>query len=191
MDLRAVVAEEFKNRNVEIEPLFPRVLVRVLPKEQTSRGGIVLPAGSGMSMQNKPTHEGVVLKTYKPFWNRYRRFEEWMITRSPEVLLNEDGKVKAIWQECSVQPGDHVLFPHMDFGITPVWPLDDGKGEFRLVEEGVIKGRVEYKETSTKDWLEEFLKEYDGATYPYAVNKLLEKVDVIRKDLVCKTMSGR
>ena len=57
--------ERVSNRTPQARwtPLFARVLVRVLPREEKLRG-IWVPDNK----QNKPTWEGVVIKTYKPFY---------------------------------------------------------------------------------------------------------------------------
>ncbi len=204
LTVKEVVAKEFQERNVEVDPLYPRVLVRVLPKEQTSRGGIVLTDHE----QNKPVHEGIVLRVYRPFWQKIRRkMADWEIESSPDVYIGPDREVEKIWKECAVQPGDHVLFPHMAFGITPVWPLDDGKGDFRLVEEGQILGRLDYQQESPEEWiakllddfaestiandLEEIWAEENGITDGHLLaQKILQNADVIRKR-EAKTLSGR
>ena len=186
--LRELVTKEFLERHIEVEPMFPRILVRVLPKEQVSRGGIVLTDHE----QNKPVHEGIVLRTYKPFWQVIRRkMEDWMVTKSPEVHLDENENVKRIWQECEVQPGDHVLFPHMAQGITPVWPLDGGIGQYRLIEEGHVLSRLEYQEKSIRDWILYQLGPNDSDFPEVVVDRLLRFAHVIRKDQVSKTISGK
>ncbi len=191
--LRELATKEFEERHIEIEPMFPRILVRVLPKEQVSRGGIVLTDHE----QNKPVHEGIVLRTYKPFWQVIRRkMEDWMVTKSPEVHLDENENVKRIWQECCVQPGDHVLFPHMAQGITPVWPLDGGIGQYRLIEEGHVLSRLGYQESTPLQWLVGLLAECgDERTFSYTEAEgvaiyILEHAHVIRKDQTAKTLSG-
>jgi len=185
-----VVTREYKERSVVVEPLYPRILVRWLPKEQMSSGGIVLTDKD----QNKPVHEGVVLAVYKPFWQRKRsKMEPWMIEKSPAIQMDEDGKVEMIWQECAVKPGDHVLFPHMGFGITPVWPLDGGTGEFRLVEEVHALSVVKYETEPVEAWLEKLLSEVfeAGDADPLNVaSRILKEADVVRRGQTSKTTSG-
>jgi hypothetical protein len=199
--IRDAVTKELAERNVELEPTFPRILVRVIPKAQVSKGGIILTDHE----QNKPVHEGLVIKTYKPFWNRYKMttvqdlynksLEDWLVVRSPMVILDEDKKVKAVWQESEVQPGDHVIFPYMAPGITPVWPLDDGKGNYRLIEEGHILAVLRYKTESTSQWLRKLVNKVGGLELQDGgvdemVAVLLKNADVIRKDVTSKTLSG-
>lgn len=192
--LAELATKELQEKEIDVEPLFPRILVRLVPKEQT-KGGILLPGGN---QQNKPVHEGIVLKTYKPFWNKYRRMEDWMIVKSPQVLTDEHfGEVKAIWQECEVVPGDHILFPFMAPNITPVWPLDGGIGMYRLIEEGHVLSKVTYDSQSTLQWLTDKLISYsivEPGTMDGEIKRLaewiLERADVIRKDVESKTLSG-
>src|SRR6266436_3799148 len=65
--LQNLVTEMYQQCGVEVEPLFPKILVRVLPKEQQTKGGIFLPGGKD---QSKPAYEGVVLRVYKPFFQK-------------------------------------------------------------------------------------------------------------------------
>ena len=194
MDALAELAtKEYVEKEITVEPLFPRILVRLIPKEQVSKAGVIKVGGD---KQNKPTHEGVVLKVYKPFWQFIRKkMDDWQVTRSPEVHLDENERVIRIWQECEVQPGDHVLFPFMAPGITPVWPLDGGRGMYRLIEEGHVLGKVKYEQQSTTTFLKEFLYDFEGGalpeeSYEIVAKKIMEHADVIRKDLVAKTLSG-
>lgn len=183
--LRELVAELHKECGVEIEPSFPRVLVRLLPREQKTRSGLYLPE----EHQNKPTHEGIVLKVYKPFWQSVFKADDWLKVRSRQALLDEKGRVKAIWQEAQVKPGDHILFPFAAFGIMPVWPLDDGKGDYRLVPEGEILAVLDYKKQTTRDWLMAQLNLEFGLED--TVSTILEKAEVYRKDLPSLTVSGK
>jgi hypothetical protein len=185
--LKELVAKEFEERHIEMEPLYPRILVRVLPKPQ-QKNGIILPDND----QNKPTHEGVVLRVYKPFWQTWRKVKEkWEYDATPYTLEDADGDITKIWKESPVQPGDHILFPHIDYGITPVWPLDDGKGEFRLVPEGLILGRLNYQIDSTSDWLVTMLDLNMEDMDPEELAELIfQDADVVRH-LEAKTISGK
>lgn len=137
--LQKLVTELYQECGQEICPLFPKVLVRLLPRGTETSGGIILPDES--KYQNKPTHEAVVLKVYKPFFRRV-----WI----EDLNWNTEGwdeDAKYMQKvECAVKPGDHILFPFAEFGITPVWPLDEGVGEYRLVPEQHITAVVEYDE---------------------------------------------
>jgi co-chaperonin GroES (HSP10) len=196
--LRELATKQYLEAGIHVMPLFPKILVRLVPKSFVTKGGIVLP---GDREQNKPTHEGVVLETYKPFKQKVRsKMEDWYCTRSEEVLLDEDGKYIEIQQTCEVQPGDHVLFPYMAPNITPVWPLDEGKGNYRLIEEGHVLGKIEYSRHTDEVWLKALLldafekEEAQGNGFrgvDSLVRTILQNADVIRKDYISKTTSGK
>lgn len=199
--LTEMVTKLYQETEVQVMPSYPRVLVRVLPKEQMTKGGIMLPE----HQQNKPTHEGVVLAVYKPFWKTIIKSdrENWERHRAQILVEIRDGEGKLeaekVWIESPVKPGDHVLFPHMAIGIVPVWPLDDGKGDYRLVPDDQILSRLTYAQESTRDWLlgvvdlrPEALKgeSVDMMLAAEVVDRILANADVIRKDVRAKAMSG-
>jgi co-chaperonin GroES (HSP10) len=123
-------------------PVYPWVFVRVLPKEQITAGGIVLP----MHDQNKTVHEGIVLAIWKPV--------EHVATE-----LNKDG---VDWRssqtrdyrrrpvQSDLKAGDHVLFQH--WAGIPVEGFSEKR--YRVVKdldwrpdgEGGIFATVEYME---------------------------------------------
>jgi hypothetical protein len=179
--LKVLVTRLYQECGVEIEPLYPKVLVRVLPREQATRGGIILPDGA---KQNKPVMEGVVLKTYKPFFQKvYVESISWR---------KDDWDQEATYRQlvkCELQPGDHIIFPHMEFGITPVWPLDDGVGEYRLVPEPVVFGKLEYQTQDMRVWLSLQLARTQMSSLHQAEH-ILKVADVIRKDIASLTVSG-
>lgn len=183
-ELTNLVTKLYQETEVTVKPMFPKVLVRLLPREQQTKAGLWLPDGA----QNKPVHEGVVLDTYESFWYDIWKSKLHYVAITSPTLLDEDDHIQAIWQECAVKPGDHVVFPHMALGITPVWPLDDGRGDYRLVPEGEILGKLEYEKESTREWL---IESALVGLLPDMADKLLAQADVIRKDLVSKTVSGR
>lgn len=185
--LRILISRLYRECGVEVEPMYPKVLVRVLPREQQTKGGIILPEGA---KQNKPVLEGVVLKTYKPFFQKiYLADADWVREDpAPEVKYLQKA-------ECCVKPGDHILFPHIEFGIVPVWPLDDGVGDYRMVPEPLIIGTLEYKRQDVKEWLYDLLADNDGGKtedewLDNMVEAVLKNADVVRKDVVSLTMSG-
>lgn len=191
-ELKELVTKLYKETGLDVEPTYPRVLIRLLPKEQISKGGIVLTD----HQQNKPTHEGIVVATYKPFMKTITKTsrENWERRRASNLIEVYDGEnldSEHVWMKAPVEVGDHVLFPHMDYGITPVWPLDDGKGDYRLVPDDQILGLVEYHKERTKDWLLNFLKESEGQKKDEVVENLLSKASVIRADFPSATLSGR
>jgi len=74
-------------------------LVRVLPKDMVSAGGIVLPD----QRQNKPCHEGIVLEVYRPY-KEYVKVED--------SYANEH--MEEVWYECPVKVGQRVIYPHFE-----------------------------------------------------------------------------
>jgi|ERR1700722_8730036 len=94
-------------------PLHPFVLVRVLPKDMVTDGGIILPN----QKQNKPVHEGIVLETYRPY------FEEVVLKeREHDGTYTEYiGKIK---RECPLKIGQRVAYPHYE-GVPHKYLGDD------------------------------------------------------------------
>jgi co-chaperonin GroES (HSP10) len=81
---------EYRETGRSFRPLYPWILVRILPKEAwSSSGRIVLPAS-----QNKVLYEGIVLETYQPV-----------------KKLVDDAHVTVT---CPLKPGDQIAFPHWD-----------------------------------------------------------------------------
>lgn len=181
-ELRELVTRLYQECGVMVVPTKPKVLVRVLPKEQ-KLGSLWLPDGKN---QNKPTWEGIVLAVYEPYFQKvYIEDVDWVPGQpDPEVAYTQ--KV-----ECEVQPGDHVLFPHIEYGVVPVWPLDGGVGDYRLIPEGIIMSTVEYAETSKRDWLLYLLDPNDSDFPEHVVDKILENADIIRKDVKPVILSGK
>jgi hypothetical protein len=181
--LRVLVTMLYKECDCEVEPLYPKILIRVLPKEQ-KRGSIWLPDGK----QNKPNWEGVVLKVYKPWYQKIYLSQAHWVSDDPDPEARYVQKV-----ECVVKPGDHIVFPHIEYGQVPVHPLDDGVGDYRMIPENIILGTLEYDSQSTRDWLLNLIDEVDEENYSSEelVKKILKNADVIRKDVVALTMSGR
>lgn len=187
-----VAVEEYKGKKIEVQPCFPNILVRVLDKDQT-QGGIILPN----IKQNKPVAEAVVIKVYEPFWAARAKLSRAYADRSliPSedslaLLTDDEDKVKWVWKESAAQPGDHVLIPHIGFGITPVWPLDDGKGDFKFVQEGLIFGKVTYEDEHIEDWLRNLCASTGSKAIEDFVDIILKNADVIRHR-ECVTTSGR
>ena len=94
------VLEEYKALGIGFEPLYPTILVRVLPKEHMTHGGLWLPD----TKQNKPIYEGIVLSIYPP-----KRFQ----TDSGKWLTMTSG----------LYIGDHICFPHWSGEPVP-WLRD-------------------------------------------------------------------
>lgn len=186
--LGKLVTTLYQECGVFVEPLWPKVLVRVLPREQ-QKGHIILPDNK----QNKPTLEGVVLKTYKPFYQKIFLSEAQWVKDDPDPEARYVQKV-----ECSLVSGDHVLFPHIEYGVVPVWPLDDGRGDYRMIPENIVVGKLEYYREKPLDWLEKLIercKVTDGRRPAWLdehhlAQHILQNADVVRKDLTSLTMSG-
>jgi len=184
-----LVTKLYQECGVEVETLFPKVLIRVLPKEQ-KRGEIWLPDGRE---QNKPTWEGIVLKTYKPFYQKIFLTEARWVKDDPDPEVRYTQKV-----ECQFKPGDHILFPYIAFGEVPVNWLDGGKGDYRAIPEDIILGKLEYTTETVLDSLANFFFENEMQDGNRDLTKdrikesgFLQRYDVIRKDVVAQTISGR
>lgn len=124
------VCQEIYELNVggrKFTPIYPYVLVRVLPKEHITEGGIYLPD----TAQNKPVYEGIVLSIWKPY----------VEIRN---LSGKDGGpmgTLAITHECELKVGDRIAFPHYEGqGFKDF--LDDKY--YRLVREGVDQNKFPY-----------------------------------------------
>jgi hypothetical protein len=179
--LRQMVTRLYEEQEINVEPLFPKVLIRVLPKYQKLRG-LWLPDGID---QNKPTWEGMILKTYKPFYQKIYLSQAHWVADDPDPEVRYTQKVESLFQ-----PGDHILFPKIAFGEVPIWPLDEGKGDYRLIPEDIILGKLEYEEQKTVDWLAIALME-QSMSVVHQAEHILKIADVIRKDVHAKTISGK
>jgi co-chaperonin GroES (HSP10) len=169
--LQQLVNELSSRYDRALTPLYPGVLVRVLPKEQ-ERHGIVLPD----AQQNKPTAEGIVLVTYEP-----------------KELEIPDGNGGTYLKRCDVQIGDHVLF-HAMHGRPAGWMDPD---DYRILREDEICAAVQHEDPVS---LVEFVAQHtscfmDGrrTSAEFAadlVEELIEQFVVVRKRQAV-TLSGR
>lgn len=100
-------------------PKFPFILVRVLPKEHKTEGGIYIPE----TAQNKPVYESIVLDTW-------RSFDE---THYSECTKCTEEFATTFHKECGVKVGDRIAHPHYE-GLPVGDFLDDRY--YRLVHEG-------------------------------------------------------
>ncbi len=131
--------ELIANRVRGIRPLFPQVLVYVLPKASMYKGLVALP-----SEQNKILHEGIVLATWLPFTQEVGK-----------TFKDGDGREysKSYFRKSAFSIGDHVVFPH--WSGHPAGIFDEKK--YRFVREcnwefdknGGIEAIVEYDEPAT------------------------------------------
>lgn len=176
--LKAQAQKVYENFEYQIRPKFPLVLVWVIPKAQRI-GEIYVP-----DMQNKPVYEGLVLRTYNPFWKTIGK--RW---------VNTEWEEQNIWVQPKVEVGDHVLFQH--FVGIPIPRYDGGTGELRMVNEDEIVGVIEYQKESVEKKLERLISsglEYgmgmdDSKTPEQIVKDILERCEVIFHTEP-RTMSG-
>jgi len=185
LKLSQMVTDLYENAGVDTEPMFPKILVRVLPREQKV-GSIYLPDGQ----QNKPVWEGIVIRTYKPFYQKIYLTDAHWVKDDPNPEVRYTQKV-----ECELKPGDHVLFPHIEYGITPV-TIDGGKGEYRCVPEQHILAKVNHFQEKTHGWLRRLIEDdcdlaLSDDEMDDLVDLILENADVVRRDITSVTMSGR
>jgi len=125
--------DEYRAGNVHITPLYPAILVRVIPKQETS-GTIWLPKND----QHKPIYEGIVIATYAPKTviidnhstsdakkaELLSAFDEMFAHRGllpstaglrdsfRERIVEGFSHPSTITLECELRPGDHFAFPH-------------------------------------------------------------------------------
>lgn len=136
-----------------IEPTWPWVLIRAVPKEQKF-GSLYLPDNDGQQKQHKPLLEGIVLATWKSHWSKFRK---------PGV----ESTTQEIWRESEFQVGDRVLYPH--FAGLPVNFLDEQ--HYRLIREwtfdemGGVLCKLEYDgDKKIKRDLDKLLKDLQSIT---------------------------
>ena len=108
----------------------PYILVRVLPKEHITEGGIILPETD----QNKPVYEGIVIETWRPFIER-REF----VPKDPTPEFTAQYKIidkyfYEIEHRCHLEVGQRIAFPHFE-GMSTGGYLNDKY--YRMVREGV------------------------------------------------------
>ena len=189
----------YSSENREIDPLFPWVLVQILPKEQKYKGVLILPDFSGKDKaQNKPMYEGIVLKTWKPFWRHFKT------NHMPDNEQScAETRETEIWVESQLQPGDHILFPH--WSGQPAGFLDEK--EFRLIQEisdydppPIPPAKIEYEQESVSTRLQNLVEDFVGVAgldihrTPKLVqaiaNRIMGEFYVISKKMSAKTISG-
>ena len=109
------------------KPIHPYVLVRVLPKEFKTEGGIWLADVA----QNKPLYEGIVLETWRPY-EEYRPVYDVEGERSGTTIIKH---------ECALKIGDRISFPHFE-GMPAADYLDDKY--YRFVREGADQNKFPF-----------------------------------------------
>jgi co-chaperonin GroES (HSP10) len=110
--------------------LHPYVLVRVLPKEHKSEGGIWL----ADTAQNKPVYEGIVIATWEPFVELRKKKS----TLEGDITGGSIVETIAIDHKCDLKIGDRIAFPHYE-GQGMHGYLDDKY--YRIVREGVDQNK--------------------------------------------------
>lgn len=171
--IKDLVREAYEGFGISLRPRYPHVLIRIIPKEGISQGGILLP-----DKQNKTVWEGQVLSVYTPFWKHRMgqvqcpdcsRVMEHQVIICPDVL-----------------PGDHILFQH--FEGVPVPRYDGGKGDYRLLEESKILAVLEYAQDSVEEKLKKLVESgiaedpnpvYSVEQSARIVSELLDRADVV------------
>ena len=151
----AIQEYEDLERKVKInfQPMYPGVLIRVLPKEHISQGGIWLPDAK---QQNKPIYEGIVLRTYNP----YR-------------LKLDNGKW--VTMVAGVDPGDHILFPHWSGEPVPWLRGASGPTSADDEEYRIIPARGFLSLVGMKDGGEPFLiLNYEKESVDVKIRKIIE-----------------
>lgn len=183
-ELFELAQKMYKSFHRRITPIYPWVLVRVLPKEQ-QLGSIYVPES-----QNKVIYEGIVLETWQPFLKSVQMREEDCPPRREYYI-----EVKS-----ELHPGDHVLFPHFEGMPVPYLNAEE-KDAYRLVRETnsrdekcEIYGKLEYQEP-IEEKLKEFLfkKRGAGVSDSFAnsfIEGLLRDFYVVRKTAEPRTTSG-
>jgi co-chaperonin GroES (HSP10) len=133
--LSTLAQELFNSGERAFTPMYPWVLVRTLQRDGFYKGLIALPEHE----QNKVTHEGIVVATWKP-----RLVEKGTKQSSP------DGKVltKATIQKSQLVIGQHVLYPHWAgqpaFGFSPALYRLVKECDWEAHKDGGIVGVIEY-----------------------------------------------
>jgi hypothetical protein len=159
-ELDRFALEMYQQAEKIIEPIYPWILVRIMPKE-LKVGSIILP-----EKQNRIFYEGIVLRTWTPFWRHY----------SGDLKFDEDKGSgtwvanKRVWMKSAVEVGDRVIFMHFEGQPYPY--LDEL--HYRMIHEvethpnGGIWGKLH-------------LREDEG---------LKEKLDKLFKNKSCVSVSG-
>lgn len=107
-------------------PLYPWLLVRVLPKLQEVAGNLVLP-----QTQNKVMYEGIVLATWQAHIRRMWHKPNGLLLDKP----SGHGKFVEVEMHSNYSVGDRIIFPH--FEGQPYELLTGEDKQYRLVREVV------------------------------------------------------
>lgn len=180
--LKDLVLELYRDYDRVIEPLYPWIFVRVLPKEQQI-GSIVLP-----DTQNKTQYEGIVLATYKTFWQVVTKDSKEAQKAGMWRNNNPLDNIADVCIRSSVVVGDHIVFPH-HVGLPD--PVFDEK-KYRLIKEEDIHAVLKYGyPTPQFELADRFIKW--GGPVGDAMNMASEfarDYDFVPKNAAAKTRSG-
>lgn len=188
MTLVEAAIKEYEDLGINFQPLYPAVLVRVLPKEHM-QGGIWLTD----SKQNKPVYEGIVLRTYPP----------------KRIKLDSS---KWLTMDSGLSMGDHILFPHWSGEPVPWLRNILASKSVEAEEYRVIPARgllslagmrdsgepyliVNYERESLDAKLKEILQQHDpdqGTCLDdeQVIELIKKEFDIIVKVKASKTVSG-
>jgi co-chaperonin GroES (HSP10) len=151
---------EYQETGRRFIPLYPWILVRILPKEAWSASGnLILP-----SSQNKVLYEGIVLETYQPVTQPFRTYTG---VEGEETVT------------CPVVPGDQIAFPHWDGFPVPF--LDERT--HRCIREvvpdakGGVPFKIEAEDTTTEQKLTTWLTDLVDNNLEYAAQLAKELMD--------------
>lgn len=126
--LSSICQEIYELGARQLTPIHPYVLVRVLPKEHITEGGIIL----AETAQNKIIYEGVVLAV----WKSYNEFRTKNYEGPPSMT-----ETITIHHRSDLSVGDRVAFPHYEGVPVGEW-LDDRY--YRLIREGADQNKTPY-----------------------------------------------
>ena len=177
-ELTEYALEAYKNHRRRMRPLYPWVLVRVLPKEQAPLGRIILPDNN---THNKILYEGIVLEPGLPMWK----------------MVDVSGRYQMVQMFSQYEPGDHVVFPHYEGIPVPYLNEMDGKDAYRVIRERnqndprcEIVGKLEYEMGTMEEQLEDALPSGPMDQREF-IRNLLKEFYVVRRREKIRTVSGQ
>lgn len=180
--LQTYVDEYYKDAVMRIRPVYPYILVRLLPRAHKV-GSLFVPETS-----KKIMHEGIVLETFRPFWQRLRS----QALEEKELLIQPPAEVGAhiLFEWFEGVPVEHTLFKtayvqSQKYVLVAASPVGGGRnGVLAVVENS----------TDIEKALEQLLAddlELDNApTNNELAKSILENFLVTPKDQTSVTRSG-
>jgi len=164
-EIAEMVEQMYRETDRIIEPLYPWVLVRPLPRSTVTQSKLIIMP----EVQNKPNLESVVLVTWKPFFENVEKEKQ-----NGQVL-----KVR-VWNESDLKPGDHIVHPH-HVGLPDSF-LDEKT--YRLIREEDATCILHYHEN---EWLKDQLRDALKAGWDVEVGwdqlmeRIFENFDIVPK----------